>query len=385
MSAKPSGAKQRRLMKVAVAPLLTLALITVVGWANWSRIAVQLAPKKQAAKTRSEAALKADEVFWQTFHNGEYEKIPHALEIVTAAYVQTPNDAVTAAHVAWLHMWRLSEQARNDSVPVTITDDMMLSRRYFQEAVKLDPSEARYLGFLAAITLAEGELHKDEQITREGYFMLRDSITAWPEFNLFTGGYIMSRLPPDSPRFHEGLEWQWRTLDVCFEVKLDRANPDYSRYMSKETREGRKRPCWNSWIAPHNFEGFFLNMGDMLVKAGDWQTAQKIYANAKLSKQYASWKYQTVLDDRIKQAQGNESYRVSRRALSERGWSPCPEERDTPPSCVNARCGWSSSTPPTIPPNGPRFDRSRRSWAVESNRCDGGFVRRNAILGSARA
>jgi hypothetical protein len=305
MSAKPSGAKQRRLMKVAVAPLLTLALITVVGWANWSRIAVQLAPKKQAAKTRSEAALKADEVFWQTFHNGEYEKIPHALEIVTAAYVQTPNDAVTAAHVAWLHMWRLSEQARNDSVPVTITDDMMLSRRYFQEAVKLDPSEARYLGFLAAITLAEGELHKDEQITREGYFMLRDSITAWPEFNLFTGGYIMSRLPPDSPRFHEGLEWQWRTLDVCFEVKLDRANPDYSRYMSKETREGRKRPCWNSWIAPHNFEGFFLNMGDMLVKAGDWQTAQKIYANAKLSKQYASWKYQTVLDDRIKQAQGN--------------------------------------------------------------------------------
>jgi hypothetical protein len=305
MSAKPSSAKQRRLMKVAVAPLLTLALITVVGWANWSRIAVQLAPKKQAAKTRSEAALKADEVFWQTFHNGEYEKIPHALEIVTAAYVQTPNDAVTAAHVAWLHMWRLSEQARNDSVPVTITDDMMLSRRYFQEAVKLDPSEARYLGFLAAITLAEGELHKDEQITREGYFMLRDSITAWPEFNLFTGGYIMSRLPPDSPRFHEGLEWQWRTLDVCFEVKLDRANPDYSRYMSKETREGRKRPCWNSWIAPHNFEGFFLNMGDMLVKAGDWQTAQKIYANAKLSKQYASWKYQTVLDDRIKQAQGN--------------------------------------------------------------------------------
>jgi hypothetical protein len=43
----------------------------------------------------------------------------------------------------------------------------------------------------------------------------------------------------------------------------------------------------------------------MLVKSGDWQTAQKIYANAKLSKEYASWKYQAVLDDRIKQAQDN--------------------------------------------------------------------------------
>jgi len=39
--------------------------------------------------------------------------------------------------------------------------------------------------------------------------------------------------------------------------------------MSKKTKEGKKRVCWNSWIAPHNFEGFFLNMGDMLVKSGD--------------------------------------------------------------------------------------------------------------------
>jgi len=60
----------------------------------------------------------------------------------------------------------------------------------------------------------------------------------------------------------------------------------------------KKRVCWNSWIAPHNFEGFFLNLGDMLVKAGDWQTAQKIYANAKLPKEYATWKYQAVLEER---------------------------------------------------------------------------------------
>ena len=41
----------------------------------------------------------------------------------------------------------------------------------------------------------------------------------------------------------------------------------------------------------------------MLVKAGDWQTAQKIYANAKLPKEYATWKYQAVLEERIQQAQ----------------------------------------------------------------------------------
>jgi hypothetical protein len=59
--------------------------------------------------------------------------------------------------------------------------------------------------------------------------------------------------------------------------------------MRPYSTDGKKRACWNSWIAPHNFEGFFLNMGDMLVKVGDWRTAQKIYANAKLSPDYANW------------------------------------------------------------------------------------------------
>jgi hypothetical protein len=43
----------------------------------------------------------------------------------------------------------------------------------------------------------------------------------------------------------------------------------------------------------------------MLVKSGDWQTAQKIYANAKYSREYASWKFAPVLEARITQAQEN--------------------------------------------------------------------------------
>jgi tetratricopeptide (TPR) repeat protein len=292
-------------MRRLILTLLTLAILGVVVWSSWDRIAVHAAPEKRAAKVRSDAALKADSLFWQTFHKGDYYEIQNVLETLTAAYLGTPEDAKTAAHIAWLHIWRISERRRVDEVAATATDDVMLARRYFQEAVELDPSDARYLGFLAGTTMAEGNLHKDERLTRKGYFMLRDSIRAWPEFNLFTGGYIMSRLPSDSPRFREGLEWQWRTLDECAEERVDRANPIFSKYMSKETKEGPKRACWNSWIAPHNFEGFFLNMGDMLVKAGDWQTARKIYANAKLSHEYPSWKFSSVLDDRIEHAQEN--------------------------------------------------------------------------------
>ena len=75
--------------------------------------------------------------------------------------------------------------------------------------------------------------------------------------------------------------------------------------LTLETKEGKKRVCWNSEIAPHNFEGFFLNMGDMLVKAGDWETARKIYGDAKLSSTYSQWQYRQVLEDRIRDAQDN--------------------------------------------------------------------------------
>jgi hypothetical protein len=268
-------------------------------------MAVRSAPAKQASASRTEAALKADDLFWQTLHAGRYEEIPAVVNALTAAYLANPNDAVTAAHIGWTHIWRLAESARLERVPPTITHDAILARRYFQEAVRLNPEEARYLGFLASATMTEGSIHKDERLTRHGYVLMQDAVKAWPEFNLFTAGYGASRLPPDSERFKEGLERQWQTLDLCSLDSIDRIDPQFGKYMSLATTEGPKRVCWNSWIAPHNFEGFFLNMGDMLVKSGDWQTAQKIYATAKLSPTYEQWKFRDVLEARITAAQAN--------------------------------------------------------------------------------
>ena len=299
------NSRARRVTMFAVALALVAAAGAIV-WANRGRIAVLTAPDKEAATTRSAAAVEADELFWEVFHGSRYDQIPRALEVLTAAYLDTPNDAVTAAHIAWLHNWRVAERRRSPDQSATFIDDIVLARRYFEESHRLDPSDARVLGFLAGHLVAEGTVHGDQALVRRGYYLMLDAIDAWPEFNLFTGGYVMSRLPPDSPRFREGLEWEWRNLDECVGERFDRVNPDYvGRYGKLETREGRKRACWNSWIAPHNLEGFFLNMGDMLVKAGDWQTARKIYANARRVPSYAAWPYASILESRIAQAEEN--------------------------------------------------------------------------------
>ena len=183
------------------------------------------------------------------------------------AYLQAPDDPTTAAHVGFLHVWRIAERARLSAMAPSVTDDSVLARRYFSEAVALHPTEARYQGFLATTMLAEASIHKDEKLRRRGYYAMLDAVDAWPEFNLFTAGYVFSNQPAESAQFKEGLEMQWRTLDLCSGTRVDRRNPDFGSFMRLETQQGPKRVCWNSWITPHNFEGFFLNMGDMLVKS----------------------------------------------------------------------------------------------------------------------
>jgi uncharacterized protein YceK len=288
--------------------LLTLAasiLVTSMALTGCGYVAEHTAPKKQPATSRSAQALSADELFWSTLHGADYEHIAPALEAETAAYLSAPNDAVATAHVGWLHIWRLSERQRLTAVPATITDDATLSRKFFEEAVALNPDDARYLGFLASATLAEGSIHQDEAETRRGYYLMLDAIKAYPEFNLFTAGYTMSGQPADSDRYKQALEWQWQNLDVCVGEKVDRKSAAYAKYMPQATDKGIKRVCWNTWIAPHNFEGFFLNMGDMQVKSGDWQTGRKLYENAKLSTTYEQWKFREVLEQRIRDAQQN--------------------------------------------------------------------------------
>jgi hypothetical protein len=268
-------------------------------------LAIWSAPEKKASAERTDSAKRADDLFWKTLHDADYDHIGEALVAETAAYLENPNDPLTAAHVGWLHIWRLAERGRLATVPPGITDDAVLSRKYFEEAVRMNPSEARFLGFYGSILLAEGSIHKDEKMTRKGYYTLLDSIKAWPEFNYFTVGYSMSSRPYDNERFQEALDYQWKNLDVCVGERVDRQNPGYAKYMPQEVREGPKRVCWNSWIAPHNLEGFFLNFGDMLVKNGQPDLAVAMYGNAKLAKEYPQWKFRQVLEERIRDAQAN--------------------------------------------------------------------------------
>jgi hypothetical protein len=289
-----------------VRALLQAVFIAALVTAGFSdEIAVWLAPGKTPSAVRSEKARAADAKFWDALHGGRYEELPQVLDLLTAAYIENPRDAQTAAHIGFSHVWRVSEQARLDTHSPIITDELVLARKYFSEAVRLAPGDERFRGFLAGVEIGEGSVHGDQKLMRRGYFDLMKARNGWPEFNLFTAGYVMSRLPFTDRRYSDAVGYQWQNLDACVEERVDRRTVEYGKYMAKETTTGRKRVCWNSSIAPHNFEGFFLNMGDMIVKQGDPATARRAYANARLSNTYQAWPFRRVLEDRVARAEEN--------------------------------------------------------------------------------
>lgn len=284
---------------------IVLISLTAIMLNSCEQIAVSTTAKKKPVASQSPLAQTAEKNFWNTLHSGNYQNIPMATKLLTAAYLENPNDPKLAAHLGFIHIWKITERAREKTNDPTIINEIILAKNYFKDAVELNPSDARYLGFLGDSILIEGKIFHDERKQVRGYFTLKRAIRMWPEFNYFTAGFPMSTLDPHSTQFKEGLDWQWKTLNLCAGTNVDKNNPDFTPFMHLETQQGPKRACWDSWIAPHNFEGFFLNMGDMLVKQGDWPTAIKIYNNAKLSKTYSEWPYRNMLEDRIKHAQEN--------------------------------------------------------------------------------
>ena len=258
-------------------------------------------------RARTPAAIAADEAFWRTLHEGDYDGIAGRLIQLKGAYLQDSADSTTAAHIAFLHTWRIAERARQSKILPNITDDAILANRYFQLAnARSSLYDARFHGFSAVMQMVEADIFHDDELWSAGLKHGRESIANWPEFNWFSIGFALSGKADTSALFREALEMQWKTLDSCERKSVSRTNPTIKAGLGEGLDEPdllKRRACYNSMIAPHNIEGFFLNMGDMVLRSGDWRTAQRVYALAKDSQTFDSWPYRETLEARIQNAE----------------------------------------------------------------------------------
>ncbi|MEO1435555.1 MAG: hypothetical protein AAFV80_08480 [Bacteroidota bacterium] len=282
--------------------LFLFALCVCCCW-SCSTFIPGFVPEKKGQLIDEQAFQEADQYFWDQFHAGHYDSIPKVLEYLKRVYVQHPNDYRIAAHIGFAHSWALAESDRLESVPASITDHATLSTKYFEEAFQMHPEkEWRYYGFLTSMTIAEGSIHHDNKEVTRAYFQLKKSARKYPEFNLFTAAYTLAMSPRKQDR-DKALTMLLQNLNKCLGEKIDLLAFNVNDHWSKIELDGKMSTCWNSWIAPHNLEGFLMILGDLLVRNGDLEAAANIYENVTRIPEYQTWTFKPQLEDRLDRTQ----------------------------------------------------------------------------------
>lgn len=277
------------------------SIFIIVLMTSCAKIIPSFTSSKKGKLCTTEKCMQADHFFWENYHAGNYDKIPEILNQLKAAYLSAPNDYRLAAHIGFTHAWALNESHRLKKRSALAIDHAALAVKYFDEAFRLNPDKDwRYFGFYASFILAEGSIHNDMKRQTEGYFNMKKAVRKYPEFNLFTSAYTLG-MSGDPKRRKEAIEQLWENIDKCVGKKVDRSNLDYRKYADQKEINTKQSTCWNTWIAPHNLEGFMMILGDMLVEENDLDTALMVYKNATYIEEYERWDYKEHLEDRIRQ------------------------------------------------------------------------------------
>lgn len=259
----------------------------------------------------TEEDQQVDQDFFNDFWAGNYQNIDQHIASFTNLAAKG-NHPVTMARLGFLNVWKFAERYRLIDTPGDLPEGIQAELgpnlgacvEYFKAAEGMAPQNAVYKGFAASCLYLTGLGPNGDANVLDALKTSQTAIKLNPEFNLFTIGYILTFFPHDSDQFKLGLEMFFRNLDLCFDGDIDRNNPDISSLIPLFVDEGNRKYCANSDKAPYNYQGFFLILGDLLVKNGQVEAAKAAYSNAKLLPSYATWPYASFLEDRLLAADG---------------------------------------------------------------------------------
>lgn len=275
--------------------VIVCVLLGIIS-AGCSVIIPKFITKKEAKLCVKPECMEADKYFWDNLHAGNYDSIPKILDRLKGVYYENPGDYKLLAHIGFTHAWAIAEEEKLENSSASIIDHASLARQYFKDAFELTPEDDwRLYGFYASFIMAEGTIHGNEKQVVEGYFEMKKAVKKYPEFNLFTKAYSIM----NGDRRAEAIQDLWKNLDVCVGEKVDRDNLDYRKYQGLKDVESKMSTCWNTWIAPHNLEGFFLIFGDLLLEENDRPRALMMYRNATYTDNFDNWKYKENVLQRI--------------------------------------------------------------------------------------
>jgi hypothetical protein len=261
----------------------------------------------QAVRSYRGSSNAAIERFWTIYHGNDYGAIPTVQAELQAALNRDPDNAALYALLGATHFWHVGEYTRDAKPDLNVLQqDMPTAVHLFQKALDLDYNGKHPIGYVnddhlpgyLGITMVHaGQMSNNPGTIAQGDQVLEYAVYQFPEFNNFNRWAAHNGDQKDSAAYKKALDSLWQGLDACVGGSIDRRNPDIGPYLHLQTAVGRKKACWSEGdLAPHSLEGYMLNLGNGLVKAGDINAARIVYANAKYAKNYTAWPYRQVLE-----------------------------------------------------------------------------------------
>jgi len=212
---------------------------------------------------------------------------PASIEALASVAKVHPSSAETQLLLGLGHLWAIAEPTE-DADLATIGKAAFESKTALEKAYELCPTDHRIPAWLGPITARMGETLKDEAMFDEGIAVLDKGIAEYRAFVLFSRMLVYANRPKSDPEFQKALGAVIDNIGAC-----EAAPTDTSLHLILDPA------CNNSPHAYHNIEGSSVFLGDVFAKAGMKADAERSYTFAKLAPNFADWKWQKLLDDRM--------------------------------------------------------------------------------------
>lgn len=246
--------------------------------------------------------IALEKKFVESFLQHNYGNIEN-LQIQFKEYAnRNPNSSFALGRLAYLNLWKWNERYALEEVPINITKSIAECLTYFDKSLPLAPKQMVYRAFGTNCKLLSGLVSQNIDLLVEANQHAAEAIVGLSEYAPFSLSYPFLVAPADSKRFQVGTALLMRLLDVCMGRDIDRDNPDLRPFFAdllKKTTPYNSY-CLNTYVAPHNREGIYLTVGDILVKAGKLDAAKVMYENIKASPGFPSWPFKGLVEERIK-------------------------------------------------------------------------------------
>ncbi len=230
---------------------------------------------------------------------GAQDKVTEVIANLDAAVAKDPGDGRAMFYSAIMRFWQLGEEI---DLPSNALDELTEAKTtvdHFRKAQAALPNDDRAPAFGGLAKVVIGKIISDSGMQSEGMSDIDHGIQIFPSYSYFLRALASAESPADSDDFAAVLPSLNAVLDTCNAKKDSSGGPVYD----KGPLPSALRVCNDEGIVPHVWEGFLINYGDLLLKAGKGaDQARTMYQAATLAPHFDRWPFASALQDRIDQA-----------------------------------------------------------------------------------